>query len=157
MTGAVSLRLGARFVFDGDLVEVTGLEGSRITVRDGQDRWRTLSVTGFLTRAVVVDAAAGAGRDASALVPRLAALTPAERVELAERAGHVREVLTGYRSGFAGVVLPGEPREQYSAGRSLRARQEDKARELGVSDRTVRRWVGSYRREAKRVWSTPGG
>jgi hypothetical protein len=74
----------------------------------------------------------------------LAALTAPQRAVLAERAGHVREVLTGYQSGTAEVVRAGEPRAEYEPSKPIRARQAAKAAELGVSERTVRRWVQAY-------------
>jgi transposase InsO family protein len=137
-----ALHTGARFTFDGEVVEVVQLEGTMVTIRDMQDRWRALSLTGFLARATAVATPEGRG---PALGPRLAALSEAERRELSERAGHVRELLTGYRSGSAEDARPGEPRCEYDPARPLRARQEAKAGELGLSDRTLRRWVRAYR------------
>ena len=61
MSGAVVIGPGSRFSFDGEVVEVTGFEGTRVTLRDGRDRWRTLGLAGFLARAVPVEAP-GAGR-----------------------------------------------------------------------------------------------
>jgi transposase InsO family protein len=140
MSGSVLLRVGARFAFDGELVEVVQIEGARISVRDARDRWRTLSLTGFLARATAV----GGQEPVEALGTRMAVLTASEQVALAERAGHVREVLTGYRSGTAEVALAGEPRPGYEPSRPIRARQAAKAAELNVSERTVRRWVQAY-------------
>ena len=53
MSGAVVIGPGSRFAFDGEVVEVTGFEGARVTLRDGRDRWRTLGLAGFLARACV--------------------------------------------------------------------------------------------------------
>ena len=55
MSGAVVIGPGSRFSFDGEVVEVTGFEGTRVTLRDGRDRWRTLGLAGFLARAVPVE------------------------------------------------------------------------------------------------------
>lgn len=137
---SVLLQVGARFAFDGELVEVVQFDGARTCVRDGQDRWRTVSSTGFLVRA----SAAGAPPATEALGTRLAAVPSAQRAAVAERAGHVREVLTGYRSGSAEAALVGEPHVEYESGGPVRARQAAKAAELGVSERTVRRWVRAY-------------
>jgi transposase len=137
---SVLLRVGVRFAFDGELVEVVQFDGARVCVRDVQERWRTVSLAGFLARA----ATAGASPAAEALGTRLAAVPSAQRAAVAERAGHVREVLTGYRSGIAEAALPGEPHVEYGPGRPVRARQAAKAAELGVSERTVRRWVQAY-------------
>ncbi len=77
--------------------------------------------------------------------PLLAGLSGGEQSVVTERAGHVREVLTGYRSGTAEAARPGEPRPDYDPARPLGGRQEAKARELGVTGRTIRRWARAYR------------
>ena len=134
--------LGSRFSFDGEVVEVTGFEGTRVTLRDARDRWRTLGLAGFLARAVPLEAPQG---QAAPPGPLLSGLSAGEQSAVAGRAGHVREVLTGYRSGTAEAARPGEPRPDYDPARPLGGRQEAKARELGVTGRTIRRWVRAYR------------
>jgi putative transposase len=141
----VLLRVGARFGFDGELVEVMQIEGGRLSVRDGRDRWRTVSLTAFLSQAV----AAGEQAPLPALGTRMAALSAGQREALTQRARHVREVLTGYRSGSPGTTVEGEPRPEYAPGRAMRARQQAKAAELGVTERTIRRWVRAYQREGE--------
>ncbi len=142
MSRAVAVCPGSRFAFDGEIVEVTGFEGTRVTLRDARDHWRTLSLAGFLARAVPLEAPGGRPAPAG---PLLAGLPGAEQSAVTVRAGHVRELLTGYRSGTAEVARPGEPRPDYDPARPLGGRQEAKARELGVSGRTIRRWVRAYR------------
>lgn len=61
------------------------------------------------------------------------------------RADHVREVLTGYRSGSREVAREGEPRLEYHPQRPLRERQKAKAKELDIGLRTLERWVSRYR------------
>jgi transposase InsO family protein len=139
---AVVICPGSRFAFDGEVVEVTGFEGTRVTLRDGRDRWRTLGLAGFLARAAPLEAPEGRPAPVG---PLLAGLAGSEQSVVTERAGHVREVLTGYRSGTAEVARPGEPRPDYDPARPLGGRQEAKARELGVTGRTIRRWVRAYR------------
>ena len=109
MSGAVVICPGSRFAFDGEIVEVTGFEGTRVTLRDGRDRWRTLGLAGFLSRAVPLEAPGGRPAPAAS-TPLLAGLSGSEQAVVTERAGHVREVLTGYRSGTAEAARPGEPR-----------------------------------------------
>jgi len=142
VSGAVVICPGSRFAFDGEVVEVTGFEGTRVTLRDGRDCWRTLGLAGFLARAVPLEAPGGRPAPAG---PLLAGLSGSEQSVVTERAGHVREVLTGYRSGTAEAARPGEPRPDYDPARPLGGRQEAKARELGVTGRTIRRWVRAYR------------
>ncbi|OBB14693.1 hypothetical protein A5761_15330 [Mycolicibacterium setense] len=71
-------------------------------------------------------------------------LTEHQRSKLAEKAGNVREVLTGYRSGSAELKLAGEPRPEYGPETSIASRRCAKAAELGVHERTVRRWMDDY-------------
>ncbi|RSS81814.1 hypothetical protein EF919_39930, partial [Streptomyces sp. WAC02707] len=66
----------------------------------------------------------------------LGRLTKEEKKNLLERAGDVRGMLSGYRSGSEELPRPGEPRAQYLPGLPLRERYATKASELGVTDRT---------------------
>jgi transposase InsO family protein len=142
MSGAVAVGVGCRFAFDGEVVEVVQLQGSRVTLRDGRGRWRTLSLAGLLARAAPLEAA---GDQPAAVGSLLAGLSEGQRVVVGRRAADVREPLTGYRSGTSAAAGPGEPRPEYEPARSLEERQEAKAGELGVTGRTVRRWVRAYR------------
>ncbi|QTV80459.1 helix-turn-helix domain-containing protein [Microbacterium sp. NIBRBAC000506063] len=71
--------------------------------------------------------------------------TDSAKARTMERADHVREVLTGYKSGTAQIPREGEPRLEYHPQHSLRQRTAAKAAELGKGERTVRRWVAQYR------------
>jgi transposase InsO family protein len=72
-------------------------------------------------------------------------LTDAEREQLSERLGHVREVITGYRSGSPDLAEPGEPRLEYDPALPQKRRYRAKAAELGVGSRTIERWVAAVR------------
>ncbi|MET7901542.1 hypothetical protein ABZS86_08705 [Streptomyces sp. NPDC005355] len=61
-----------------------------------------------------------------------------------ERAAHINEVLYGFRSGSAELSEPGEPRPAYAATVPKLQRYEAKAAELGVSVRTIKRWVRAF-------------
>jgi DNA-binding transcriptional ArsR family regulator len=82
-----------------------------------------------------------------AVGPLLANLTERELGIVCERAAHVREVLTGYRSGSPDDALAGEPRAGYEPGSRLMDRYRAKADELGVGVRTLRRWARSFQLE----------
>lgn len=79
----------------------------------------------------------------------LSRLHPDERRRILERAEHVREVLTGYRSGSPELPRESEPRPEYAPGSSLEARYTAKAAELGGAARSVRRWVTQFREHAE--------
>nr|WP_238350851.1 helix-turn-helix domain-containing protein [Kribbella shirazensis] len=75
----------------------------------------------------------------------MAGLPPVQLAQLRERAGHVREVLSGFRAGHAGGAEAGEPRPGFGPDLRLKDRIAAKAAELNVSTRTVDRWVAAYR------------
>jgi len=81
------------------------------------------------------------------MVPAAVVLSslPKKRLEeVRERAAHIREVLTGYRSGNSEIAEAGEPRAELEHSRPLCDRYAAKSAELGVDERTIRRWVKAY-------------
>ena len=142
MSGQVlSLAPGSRLVFDGEVAEVVAVDGVRVTLRS--DRTRRFT-------AVQISRLAASARPAGGTLPAGAGLVPGSLAgeqldQVAEQAGHVREVLTGYRSGHPDRARPGEPRPGYRPGQPLKARYHAKAGELGITSRTVERWVAAYR------------
>lgn len=74
----------------------------------------------------------------------LASLTKAQAREIQRRCEHIREMITGYRSGSAEVALPDEPRPQYRMTEPLLRRYAAKAEELTMSVRHVRRIAKDY-------------
>lgn len=146
---AIRLAPGERVHYDGDVMEVVALSGTQVTVRN--DRTARVSVLGLTAlvsgcRPLHTSPSESplSGEDSVAVT--LAALPDDERAAVGERARHVRELSTGYRSGHAGVAEPDEPRPRYAPGASQRTRYQAKADELGVTYRTIERWVAGYRR-----------
>jgi hypothetical protein len=74
----------------------------------------------------------------------LAGLADSEREAVLDRAAHVREVLSGYRSGSPELAGVGEPRAQFATQEPLTKRYEAKAAELGVSMRNIQQWVADF-------------
>ncbi|MFJ9006397.1 helix-turn-helix domain-containing protein [Streptomyces canus] len=141
---AVSLFPGARLFFGGDVVEVVDIDGLRTTVRNERTgEYGSVPLGQLAVGARSMDEPAPTAADGVGLL--LASLSADQRQRLRERAGHVREVLSGYRSGHAADALPGEPRPAYDPDLPLKERTEAKAAELGVSPRTLQRWVTAYR------------
>ncbi|MFI7137496.1 Mu transposase C-terminal domain-containing protein [Streptomyces massasporeus] len=123
---------------------VTGME---VILKDARDRLARMSVRELLTseRAEVIPTGPGPvadeGESAAAVLARL---TKKERKSVLERAEHVREMLTGYRSGAEELARPGEPRPEYAPGLSLGKRYAAKASELGLTVRSMERWAQAY-------------
>ncbi|SED60177.1 hypothetical protein [Streptomyces sp. Ag109_O5-10] len=141
---------GSRFQYDGDVVEVVEMTataaGNEVILRNdrGQVRRLALKELLFSDRAqLILEQAGPTATDVEQIASVvLSQLHPDERRRILERAEHVREVLTGYRSGSPELPREGEPCPTYAPGTSLEARCAAKAAELGVAPRSVRRWVG---------------
>ncbi len=143
------LHQGVRLLCEGDLVEVVELDGARVVLRDHRtDQFRTVQIATLVAQSRPADGQPATGEAPSAGVV-LKGLTDAQKAAVAERAGHVREVLTGYRAGHPDAAMPGEPRPQYATGQPLKVRYVAKADELGVTDRTIERWVVCYRQSGE--------
>ena len=147
MSGQVlSIAPGSRLSFDGEVVEVVAVDGVRVTLRN--DRTRRFTAVQISRLAASARPAGGTLRPGDAGVSPglvLGSLAGEQLDEAAEQAGHVREVLTGYKSGHPDQARPGEPRPGYRPGQPLKARYRAKAGELGITSRTVERWVAAYR------------
>ena len=148
----VRIGIGTRVMFDGEVHEITewlpSKAGNEVVLKGPRSMCR-MSVVALLTdqRARLVADAAGPepDDDCEDAATALFGLTANELKQVRERADHVREVLTGYRSGSEHSRAPHEPRTPFDPNLSLGARYEAKAREVGVDTRTVRRWVKAYR------------
>jgi len=142
VSGTVRLGPGTWLSLDGGAVEVVSLDGATVTVRDAAGSWQAIGTAVLLARATPLDVPETAPPSAGLL---LAGLDASQQEEVSERAGHVREMLTGYRSGSAQAARPGEPRPEFAPPASAADREQAKAAELGVTTRTVRRWARAYR------------
>lgn len=147
--GAVRLGVGTRMLYDGELVEVVETAattaGNEVVLKDRLNRLMRVSVKELLFSDRVQFVPEGPGpssaddMDLASVV--LSQLDVEERRQLLERAEHVREVLYGYRSGSRELADEGEPRPGYDPALPKMVRYRAKADELGVSVRTIGRWV----------------
>jgi transposase InsO family protein len=144
---SATLARGARLRHDGETFDVVDFAGRRITLRSTGGRERQVEIGWLLGHPSTRILSTGLGHLSPAVGPDFSALSEREQAALADRAAHVREVLTGYRSGSAELAAPNEPRPAYDPAVPTMARYRAKANELGVGTRTVRRWVQDYRRE----------
>jgi transposase InsO family protein len=148
----VQIRRGSKFELDGELFEVTDFISSAGTyevVLQGPTSFRRKSVVDLLA-----DPSARLIPDEDGPEPddpydpaaiALLGLSPADMKAVREKADHVREVLTGYRSGSPELALDGEPRPEFDPARKLMERYDAKRIELGVGEKTLRRWVSAYK------------
>ncbi|MET8680705.1 transposase [Streptomyces sp. NPDC004647] len=125
------------------------MAGNEVVLKDSRGRLLRLSLKELLfsdRTAIIPDDPGPSGDDAEEIASViLGQLTEAERATALERAAHVREILTGYRSGSGELAQDGEPRPEYSPARPLEERYAAKAAELGVGHRSVSRWVALFR------------
>ena len=145
MTNATAtVVLGTKLIHDGDQYTVVGVEAQRLRLRDHRGGTRLVH-TATLFADATTRLVGYVEEPLPALAPLLDTLTEEERGEILLRVGHVREMLTGYASGSAQDAAEGEPRPAYHPSLPLTARCAAKAAELGVNERTVRRWATAVR------------
>jgi transposase InsO family protein len=160
MTGAsVRVGVGTRLSYDGDVVEVVELVcaagGTEVVVKElvGHQGYRRLALRELLVAeraSVIPDAdSPGSGDTGDMIAVVLSALSETDLAQVRERAAHVREVLTGYRSGSALLAAAGEPRPDYADSVPLEKRYAAKAAELGVGFRTIGRWVHLFQKSGE--------
>jgi transposase InsO family protein len=159
MTSAgVRIGVGTRLVHDGELVEIveihTGQTGMDVVLKGTSKkaviRARLNELLMSDSTRVIPDSEGPCSDDdfePAGIV--LAQLSDVERKEMIERAAHVREVLTGFRSGSAELALPGEPRPEYQAVVPLSRRYASKGRELGAGVRSIERWVQQFQKHGE--------
>lgn len=148
----IPIRVGTRFSCDGSLWEVIEIDskyGGHVTAANGA-YVRTMTMSELLHdirhRFIPLDPQRGPDLLDETCALILAQLSAKELDEVRVRAGHVREVLTGYKSGSAELARPNEPEPQYDATLPLEARYAAKAAELRVNVRSVKRWVAEFRK-----------
>jgi hypothetical protein len=116
--GAVRVGVGTRFLHDGEVVELTemhagaaGLEAVLRNVRTQHVVRMAISELLASDHVRVLPDDAGAASEDPIDTPGvvLSNLTESERRTILETAAHLREVLTGYRSGNAETAIVGEP------------------------------------------------
>lgn len=79
----------------------------------------------------------------------LASLTAGQTREIRKRCDHIREMLSGYRSGSAELREADEPRPEYATSQPLLSRYAAKAKELGFTVRHVRRLARAYQQHGE--------
>ena len=155
----VRVGLGARFLYDGEIIEVVELHAVHGTpealIREARsDSVRRIAMNELMfterSRFLSED---GLGEPERLAFPTTSLLwsaaTETARDEARGRAAHVREVLTGYRSGTALASEPYEPRSSYLPHLPRGTRERAKAKELGLGLRTIERWVSRYEKEGE--------
>ncbi len=93
-----TITVGTRLCFDGGLWEVTELTASAVVLRDALGGLQQASISGLLADPAtrLLDATPAEPAPAG---PGTSGPTPPETEEMRRLAGHVLEVLTGYKRG----------------------------------------------------------
>lgn len=140
----VTVEVGTRLAHDGELWTVTSMEAGCVVLAGPRGACKRVVTATLLAdqSTKVIGASDSAPAPMGSVLDDLA---DAERMQLTERLGHVREVLTGYRSGSADLAEPGEPRPGYDPSLPLMDRYRTKAAELGIGSRSVERWAAAVR------------
>lgn len=145
MTWTTTMAVGTRIRHRGEVHTVAAIEGSLVTFRSPRGRaWVTDARQVLADPSTVVRAGPDVETAPDGVGELFANLTDGENEEIAERVVHLREVLTGYRSGSADLAAAGEPRAAFRPELAVSERQQAKADELGVGVRTVQRWLAAF-------------
>jgi transposase InsO family protein len=149
------LRIGTLVSYKGSLWKVVAFEGSEVLLlnerghsefrintfdllrRDSEDDPKLLWPRSDRSEEIEDAGIAGSRRSG------------AEDELMSDRASHLRELSTGYRSGSSVIRGLNEPRPEYLSSLPLGTRYQNKARELGVSVPTIRRWMRLFRQEGE--------
>jgi len=126
----VDLGAGTQVWFEGSVWRVEEVTSEDVTLSAGH-RLRSVATRVLVTQAVVMDDGPGAAEDDELVAVLLSNLAPTEVAALQDRASHMRELL--------------ERSDANGGDRHLGRRYAAKATELGVSVRTLKRWVAAYR------------
>jgi len=155
---AVKIGVGSRLLHDGQLVEIVevhpGRAGMDVVLKDIAKQTMLRASLNELLRSeatrVIADVDPPTNDDAAEPAGvLLARLNDAELQQARDRAAHVREVLTGFRSGSEELALAGEPRPEYRLDVPRSKRYASKARELRVGKRTLERWVQQFQQHGE--------
>ncbi|WP_440295100.1 helix-turn-helix domain-containing protein [Humibacter sp.] len=154
MNATASLAPGVSFGYDGSLCTVIEVTASGVIVRDSAARIRRLSYVDILTPMDEGGKSTLRGiRDDDAGATPLSVLwndaTEAAKTTAQVRADHVREVMTGFKSGTPTIARAGEPRGPYAPSVPFADRVSAKAGELGCGIRTLERWIAQYRQSGE--------
>ena len=136
------LFVGARIRFDGVVRIVVGFEGGCAVLRSSEDGSACRVLLVSLLQAqdfAVLDNEGRSVVESTLADPTFPDLLHDEAHEEAEEnLAHLREAVTGYRSGNVATALPGEPKPEYDRhSANLSERMRAKADEQGVSVRTL--------------------
>lgn len=140
----LQLQIGSILAYDGSRCMVIEMIGDELVVRDSSYQIRRVRIVDLLSDSDWINSHVHNEVRPTPSTMQWADASDEERQLAEERAAHIRELETGYRSGVAANSSGNEPKPEYLPSRSMSARRADKARELGKSPRTVQRWQRKY-------------
>jgi hypothetical protein len=122
----VRLGIGSRVTFDGEIYEITewlpATTGTEVVLTGATSACRMSLVALFGgDRVQLLAGSPGPSSDdqAAAAAITLLGLSEHEMQQVRDRAEHVRELLTGFRSGSEEIALEGEPLPQFDPSRPV--------------------------------------
>ena len=150
MRGSTRLEVGTRVRWDGEDWRVVAFLGADVRLGNRRREGAVVEVRALVEspgfRILGDD---GKPMDRGELLQaRLMGLPEEERQRVEVLEGHIREVLTGYQRGHEALALAGEPREAYEPSVVTHSKRvKEKAKELGIAESSIWRYVEKYRDE----------
>ena len=141
MSATFEIRLGTALAYDGSRCVVVEMASDAIVLRDPENRLRRVRMIDLLQQAAPMTEAGQEDMSGDLLATLWADATKEQQAAAREKAEHIREVQTGFKSGNEEIRLAGEPRPEFDPASTRPGdRRRAKASELSVSLKTLHRW-----------------
>lgn len=160
MSASYRLSVDTRIWFEDEQHDVVGFTETATRLRSASGGMQIIA-TGVLLadpsfrHCMATDGAAARPVAAVDTAAMLEILPQAERDRVVALRAHLLELTTGYRSGDPATGGPGEPRAEYALSASVEERVTAKATELGVSQRSVWKYLRRWREQG--LWGLVDG
>ncbi len=160
MSASYRLSVDTRIWFEDEQHDVVGFTETATRLRWASGGMQIIA-TGVLLadpsfrQCMATDGSAARPVAAVDTAAMLEILPQAERDRVVALRAHLLELTTGYRSGDPATAGPGEPRAEYALSISVEERVTAKATELGVSQRSVWKYLRRWREQG--LWGLVDG
>lgn len=154
------MSIGTRVWFEDEQHDVVGFTDTATRLRSESGGMQLIATGALLADPSFRRCLVGEGDAARAAAPvdtaaMLAVLPAAERDRVVVMQAHLLEVTSGYRSGDPNRAEAGEPRPEFALCSSVEDRVAAKAAELGVSQRSVWKYLRRWREQG--LWGLVDG
>jgi hypothetical protein len=152
VSAAYRMSIGTRVWFEDEQHDVVGFTDTATRLRSESAGMQLIATGALVADPSFRQCLPGEDEPARQAAPvdtaaMLAVLPKAERDRVTALQAHLLELTTSYRSGDPARAEPGEPRPEFELRRSVEDRVAAKAADLGVSQRSVWKYLRRWREQ----------